>query len=329
MPNSHYVKLNRKNNTLMAMTKKGSNPPGNGWFRVFIDKCIGAACGLNLSRKPVSLTIAHVTDMHLRTEDALMKVRCEEGIAAFKESLLSQNVDYILDTGDSLDGTVGLDTFAKQSALYNNLWGDIDIPRYTAIGNHDNRGNTKADLRTLFGIPANYYYQDLDDKWRVIVLDSTTNGTGTQNPYLLGATQTSWLADTLAASADKYVIIMTHVPILSVAGMRWYIYGGANPVVSGTWNLTVDQHVDVYGILELFRTNPCVKLALSGHEHVYDDCLSGADKNNVRFICNGAVGINWWQEDYPNAYRHTYQERGYGIIKLYSDGTVENNVIYF
>ncbi len=314
----------------MAMTKKGLNPPGNGWFRVFLDKCVGAACGgLNLTRKSVSFTVAHVTDMHLRTEDALQKVRCEEGIAALKASLLSQDIDYILDTGDCLDGTAGADTFAKQSAVYNQLWSDIDIPRYTIFGNHDNRGNTKSQLRTLFGMPSDYYYVDLGDKWRVIALDSTTNGTGTQSPYKLGTTQTTWLSDTLAASADKHVVILTHVPILSVAGMRWYIYGGANPVTTGTWNLTVDQHVDVYAILELFRANPCVKVALSGHEHVYDDCLSGADGNNVRFICNGAVGINWWSEDYPNSYRHTYQERGYSIIKFYNDGTVENNVIHF
>jgi len=322
------VKFDRKTGSLTTFSKKGSKPPGDGWIKVFIERCIGACTGFSLSKKGVSFTAAHVTDCHFRS-DSFYGPSCATESQVFKQSLLEQNFDYILDTGDCLDGTVPGDTFASQSAVYNGIWGDIDTPRITAIGNHDNRGNTKANLRTLFGMPDNYYYQDIGSKWRIVVLDSTTNGTGTQNPYLLGTTQTTWLSNLLAQSADKYVCIMSHVPILSVAAMKWYIYGGSNPVLTNTWNLTVDQHVDTFGIQELFRANPCVKVCLSGHEHVYDDCTVNYNGNDVRFICNGAVAINWWQDITPASFRHTYQNRGYSIMRFYEDGTVSNNLIYY
>ncbi|WP_310586922.1 hypothetical protein [Dyadobacter aurulentus] len=49
--------------------------------------------------------------------------------------------------------------------------------------------------------------------------------------------------------------------------------------------------------------------------------------NNVHYYCNGAMSGYWWGKgDEHSAGPYYYQETapGYAILKLYEDGTVEN-----
>jgi predicted phosphodiesterase len=257
-----------------------------------------------LKQRQPSFTAAHITDIHLKPFGT-----CLARLPIFKASLQGQNIDYILNTGDSLDWPTNSDLTQLASFV-----ADMNAikPMIAARGNHDG-GATNVQL----GMPtSNYFYQDIGTKWRIIVLYSQGGGN-----YSLGTTQMAWLSDLLGKSSDKNVCIMSHVPICGVAGMIWYTFG-VNPVVAGTWNPTVDQHNDISAIVELFRNNPCVKVALSGHQHIYDDTVY----QGVRYLCGGAVCADWWN---TTNYHEKYNHAGYRMIKFYDDGSVTYENIYY
>lgn len=284
-----------------------------------------------LAIKEPELRVVWITDHHARTDRPYMLTRTPVLTAAIN----SETYDFVIDSGDALEGGTGggtRGTDVEQTALYTDFTDTLDggngsgipVPRYNAIGNHDiyPPGFSLATSVPLLGMPAAYYFVD-QGSWRFIFLNSfETNGLNV--PYVLGTTQTTWLTDTLAASTDKNVCIVSHIPIIGISNQLWYfINGNINPALTNTWNPTVDQHGDVLGLINIIQANPCVKICLSGHTHGYDECTYPAF--GVRAMCGGSTSGFYWNVSHEWAENYA----GFNRMKFFADGKVEREIVYY
>ncbi len=255
----------------------------------------------DISNRAISFQAVHITDIHVKDQNATYVSR----IAALKAKIANHSIDYILNTGDTADSAP-----TSADAEVEDLVADLTAikPMITARGNHDG-SVTNAQL----GMPVdNWYYQDITGTdWRVIVLYSQGGGN-----YSLGATQTTWLTDTLAASTSKYVILMSHVPFCSVAALMWYLRN------SQAWGNTTDYHSDAKEILDIVKANPNIKVCLSGHEHTIDR----VEHEGVVYLCSGAVSANWWGD---NTYTEKGYPAGYRLIDFYNNGTIKEKFLTY
>jgi 3',5'-cyclic-AMP phosphodiesterase len=267
------------------------------------------------------LRIAHLTDIHVQPQRA-----GGEGMAAALRHAQQQKPDLILNGGDAVYDVFDApsDDRVKQQA---ELWKaicrvELSVEMLHCIGNHDVlHGKTAADTiepkkwpRDLFGLPERYYSVDRGG-WHLVILDSTYVVGGVYKAYLDDA-QYDWLARDLANTpADRPVLVVTHIPILTVTS---FLDGEnektGNWVVPGAW-----MHLDARRFKDLFRKHPNVKLCLSGHEHLVDRC----EYLGVTYICDGAVCAGWWKGPYQEC------EYGYGLIDLYPDGTFEHQYVTY
>jgi hypothetical protein len=73
------------------------------------------------------------------------------------------------------------------------------------------------------------------------------------------------------------------------------------------------------GVLEreVFKQNPHVKIALSGHMHMVDR----VDYLGVSYLCGGAISGNWWKGD-----RFEFKP-GYRVLDLADDGTFTSEYV--
>ena len=108
---------------------------------------------------------------------------------------------------------------------------------------------------------------------------------------------------------------MSHIPILSTSA---YFFGEnertGNWHVPGAW-----MHIDSRRIKDLFAQHPTVVACLSGHMHMVDRM----NYQGVRYYGNGAGCGNWWTGPMQGV------GNGYGIVELFSDGTVTNQYVEF
>jgi len=269
--------------------------------------------------KRPSFSIAHITDIHIKNN-----ATCISRLPVLKSSITLKSPNYIIASGDLVDSQAG---DATQISMLGTLLTDLKsiVPTYTARGNHD-----CALTNVQMSMPANYYYFDIN-KWRFIVLFSQqaayedAGNTYTINAdWRYGATQIAWLSNLLSSTpADMFVCVVTHVPIVGVGAMLWWInYYATNPVNSGTWNPTVDQMKDVYTVMELFRQYPNVKLSISGHEHI----ASEEKYLGVTYLNSGAVCANWWND---TSYKEKNNPAGYRMINFFDDGTFTQEFITY
>lgn len=254
----------------------------------------------NVSNRKISFKAAHITDIHIKDAQVAWQTR----FPIFMNKLLNHDIDYVLNTGDTADNSSN-----TADATVEDFVADVNavFPMITTRGNHDG-SVTNAQL----DMPSNYYYVDINSKWRVIVLHSQGGGN-----YSLGATQTTWLTDTLTATpSTQYVCIMSHVPFCSVAALMWYLRNGQG------WSNTVDYHSDARAILDIVKLYPNIKVCLSGHEHTIDR----VDHEGVVYLNSGAVSADWWNTS-------NYQEKGYPagyrLIDFYDDGTIREQFLTY
>jgi len=259
----------------------------------------------NAAPKPV-LVVAQITDAHLRSEfDAPARFR-----AALRH--LRKNypeVSMVINTGDSVDGVKNHDdAVAKWGFWKAGIEGELrGIPVYSVLGNHDIEGPANDPLCgkdgacRQFNMPSRYYSFDRDG-WHFVMLDG--NGFGGDKE------QMAWLEKELNTKAP--VAVVSHQPIFSVGAALHYPGD-----FIGNWK----------GLMALFVKYPNVKLSLSGHVHLFDK----AWYNGVSYVCGGALSGYWWElknsHDGKGAYHET--RPGYGIAKLYADGSSEYEYVKF
>jgi 3',5'-cyclic AMP phosphodiesterase CpdA len=264
-------------------------------------------------KKPV-LTVAHITDVHIREGD--------DAPERFKKCLnhiiQKHQPDFFLNGGDSINDASYDDVVRAQVTAQWAIWDECIkvIDRYelkSCIGNHDTwwKAPTKDD--EMYGkayvvkrlkIPGRYYSFSKAG-WHFIILD------GNNSKISLDEEQFNWLEQELKnLKPGTPTLLMSHYPIL---GTTQVLVGGG--------------HADCKKLKDLFYKNrDKVKICLSGHNHLSDN----TSYNGVRYCCNGAMSGFWWgkgdaESVGPGYYLET--PPGYAILKMYADGTVENEYI--
>lgn len=264
------------------------------------------------NKKPV-LTIAHITDVHIRDQD-----NAPERAARYFAAMLKTNrLDFILNGGDSIfDASydnVTREMVTSQWALWDKFISATNLEVYSCIGNHDAWWKAPSKQDEMYGIPyvvkrlkmpARYYSFDRNG-WHFIILDGNNAG------IKLDEEQMQWLINDLnKLPANTPVLVMSHYPILS-STCAWS--GG--------------QHGDYKELKALFyKHKDKVKISLSGHQHLLD----AVEYNGVSYFCNGSLSGFWWGDgDKESAGKYYYQETppGYALLKLYADGSVENEYV--
>ncbi|WP_316834173.1 metallophosphoesterase family protein [Pedobacter nutrimenti] len=267
--------------------------------------------GENKKGKKLALTVAHITDVHIREgDDAPARFK-----SCLKEILAKHKPDFFLNGGDSIHDasydSVIRDQVTKQWAIWDDCTAMLSkYEVYGCIGNHDPWWKAPSKEDEMYGknyvvkrlkIP-NRYYSFTKKNWHFMVLD------GNNSNISLDPEQFSWLEQELekVPSGDS-VLLMSHYPIL---GTTQVLVGGG--------------HSDCKKLKDLFyKHHGKVRVCLSGHNHLSDH----TSYNDVLYCCNGSMSGYWWEKgDKESAGPGYYLETppGYAILKLYTDGTVEN-----
>ncbi|CAN5306851.1 metallophosphoesterase [soil metagenome] len=280
-------------------------------------------------RKKV-LTVAHITDIHVKPTPV-----AEAGMRACLKHInaRAERPDVIFNGGDLIMDALG--ATAEKTQIQWDLAKKILSEENTiqiehCIGNHDIWGWHKEDAKTTGSEPlygkawvlkelnlANRYRSFDRAGWHFIVLDSVQDrGDGGYKP-VIDEEQFAWLEKDLAATDPNTPIAMlSHVPIMGVGP---YFFK-EEIVVNYQFNVIgALMHQDVHRLKTLFFQHKNIRLCLSGHVHLLDDCTY----NGIRYISNGAVCGNWWSGDFHET------KPGYAIVTLYDDGTADNEYIAY
>lgn len=276
-----------------------------------------------------AIRLAHMTDMHIQPER-----KADQGVAACLKHLQAQKdkPELILCGGDTVMDSFDADESRTRTQwdIWKRVWKDeAGVPANFAIGNHDIWGWNKKKSKTT-GSEAMYgkkwvldvFGRDKPwtsfDKagWHFIILDSTQHENDGYVAYL-DDEQYAWLENDLKATKpDTPTLILTHIPILSIAALA----GGEGNTKDKKWQFGGGLlHLDAVKLKKLFYKHPNVKLCLSGHLHLVDRC----EYLGVNYLCNGAVSGGWWRG------AHQECEPGYALLDLYDDGTFENRYVTY
>ncbi len=266
--------------------------------------------------------LAHLTDVHVQPEragfDGLLACLRHANAQADKPDLLLTGGDLVMDSYDAVQARTQL-----QWDLWTKAFKD-ECPVHVehCLGNHDIWGWNKSKSQTtgaeakwgkkwamdVLGLASPYRSFDRGN-WRVIVLDSVQQGEGDGYIGKLGDEQTAWLDSELSAAQGKHVLVLSHIPILSVSALAF-----DSNVDNKNWTLPgSNMMIDARTIIKLFRKHGNVRLCLSGHIHLLDRC----EYEGVWYICGGAVSGAWWQGKKDRC------DEGYGLVNLYDDGSFD------
>jgi Icc protein len=282
------------------------------------------------------LRFAHPTDIHVQPE-----LRGGEGMAAcFRHMMGLKDPPSLIITG----GDLPMDSASTPEArartewdLFKKVLADTvprTMPMQHVIGNHDIFGRDKDKSKATgqekvygrrwfmdnFGYERTYRSFD-SAGWHFVILDSIhLNDEGKDFVGRIAGEQLDWLKQDLAATpAATPIVILTHVPIMSVANYfdqdddQWKTDGPKLEIKSSR------MHADCRELDALFGKYPNIKLCLSGHLHLLDRCVY----NGITHICDGAVSGAKWR----GPKRQTVE--GYGLIDLFADGTFKHEYVPF
>ena len=280
----------------------------------------------NSPNKTGKFRFAFLSDIHIKQE-----IVAETGMAkAFHHvQSLKPKVDFIINGGDCIWDALEADkqkTQAQWDLYHSILKKENSLPIYHCIGNHDVWGwfikDNKPEADKLYGkqwavetlkLPGRYY-SFVKNKWLFIILDSTQiNPEGGYIAYI-DPQQLQWLQQQLEQSKDKFVCIVSHIPILSICAGLFFNKTETNGDLKIQRNL---MHTDFIPLKKIFTAYPNIKLCLSGHIHLQDEL----DYLGVKYYCNGAVSGNWW--------KGSFQEfaPAYAVIEVFDDGSATRNMM--
>ena len=174
---------------------------------------------------PSSIKFTYFTDAHCygktkdKSEAVELNWRCTKPIEEIGERLASSGSEFILEGGDLVDGR---DKRSKEDFLaIRRIFGQMNLPFYQVIGNHEIRGFEKREWLEMTGNQSSYYYFDIRE-YRFVVLDGNfflENGEIKDTypgrefyPGLINSRQMRWLRKTLALSQNRKVVVFLHQP---------------------------------------------------------------------------------------------------------------------
>ncbi|MEN8254747.1 MAG: metallophosphoesterase [Verrucomicrobiota bacterium] len=270
---------------------------------------------------------AHFTDMHIGPES-----NSATGLAAALRHMQSLNdkPEMLITGGDIVSEAMGATEKSanEQYALVEKVFEEeCHIPVRHCLGNHDVWGQYKESKATgkerlwgkklpmaVLGLDERYYSFD-QGNWRFVVLDSIFLTPGYYKGQL-DDEQFEWLEKELAKATDRHVVVVSHIPILSVAAY----FLGSDAEKSGDWKVPGHwMHIDSRRITNLFAKHPNVKLCISGHMHMVDR----VEYKGTTYICDGSISGNWWKGS-----NRGFSE-GYGVFDLHADGTFAHEYTTF
>lgn len=277
------------------------------------------------------LRIAHLTDIHVQPEREASRglAACFAHVQAPGDALPGGPPDLVITGGDTVMDAMDADE--ARTRLQWDLWRKVradhcSLEVKSVLGNHDVWGWGKSKAKTTGDEPlyGKRYaceqfgralpYESFDrGGWHIVLLDSTFPH---EESYVgrLDDAQFDWLARDLAAvPATTPVLVVSHIPILSVYPLAT---GAANVEKNGRPGFQVSGqlvHTDHARLQALFAKHRNVKACLSGHLHV----VERVEHAGVRYFCNGAVSSGWWRG------LHRDTDFGYAAVDLFADGTVE------
>ncbi len=277
---------------------------------------------------PRTLRLAHITDIHVQPARGAV-----EGMTAALRHVqaLDDPPQLIINGGDAVMDTLASDV--ARTDLQWKLWHSVlreecSLPLEHCIGNHDvwgwdkqHSGTTGTEAgwgkqRALDELNLSKSYRSFDQAgWHFVVLDSVFPDAEDTYIARLDDEQFAWLADDLAAcDANTPVVVVSHIPILSVAYIEFSRELAAKP--SRRRGAT---HTDAKRIVDLFKKHPNVKLCISGHLHL----LERLEYSGVTYICSGAVSGYWWKGD------HATTDEGYSVIDLHENGSFAQHYVAY
>ncbi len=277
--------------------------------------------------KKSAIRFAHLTDIHLKPG-----IVPETGMAkAFQHAQsLKPGVEFIINGGDSIMDSLEADKAKTQTQwdlFHSILKKENSLPIYHCIGNHDIWGwfikEDKPEADTLYGknwvmqtLAMQRFYSFTKGNWHFIVLDSTQlNPAGGYIAYL-DDEQLDWLKQELERSKDKFICIISHIPILSICAGLFFNKTEANGDLKIQRNL---MHTDFIALKKIFLNYPNIKCCISGHIHLQDE----VEYVGIKYFCNGAVSGNWWGGAFQEF------DPAYAVMELYNDGNVKRTIVKY
>ncbi|GAB2825956.1 metallophosphoesterase family protein [Ferruginibacter profundus] len=275
-------------------------------------------------KKKKKFTAAFISDIHVKPSAV-----AEAGMAKALQHVNRLQPDLIINGGDCIMDALAADKekTAAQWNLYNKiLQAENKLPIKYCIGNHDIWGwQLKDAIKTdpLYGKGwwlqqtgyAKTYYSFTQNNWHFIFLDSVQENKGGYIA-LLDEEQFSWLENELNNNKEKFICIISHIPIMSFCSAMFF----KDMLPDGDWKLSrALLHTDTRKIKDLFKKYTNIKTCLSGHVHLQDE----VEYLGIKYYCNGAVSGNWWGgafQDFAPAF---------AMFDFFADGSVERKMIEY
>jgi 3',5'-cyclic-AMP phosphodiesterase len=276
--------------------------------------------------KKKKFTAAFISDIHIKPSDV-----AEAGMRKALQHInqLKQQPDFIINGGDSIMDALAADKESTkiQWDLFNKIiQAENKLPVKNCIGNHDIWGwQIKEDVKTdpLYGKAwwlqqtgyAKTYYSYTHHNWHFIFLDSVQENNGGYIA-LLDDEQFNWLKNELSNNKEKFICIVSHIPIMSFCSAMFF----KDMLPNGDWKLSrALLHTDTRKLKDLFKKHPNIKTCLSGHIHLQDE----VNYLGIKYYCNGAISGNWWNgafQDFAPAY---------ALFDFNNDGTIERKIVEY
>ena len=207
---------------------------------------------------PSLLKIGFVTDWEYGTRKKLKHKLPAQALPELQNAVTYLNEvfhpDIVVGGGDYIESSsVKPESAKKQLAAVDAIFQTLSAPRVYALGNHDMRSLTKAEIREILGIEENHAIRDIGD-WRIVVLDTNFNEDGSdrgQKSYVTGFVsdeERAWLTEAL--QTERPVLVFAHhSPVKS-------------PSLNGAFSVNITNDVSVREILE---RSGVVMAVISGH----------------------------------------------------------------
>lgn len=231
-----------------------------------------------------------MTDIHVCTER-----NADLGLQQAIDTINKLAPDFVITGGDNIMDALGQTQGRADSLyqLYTDIMKNLQMPVHHGMGNHEVFGlYTESGVdpsHELYGKKmyenrlAKPYYSFDEKNWHFIMLDPI--GFTEDRRYFghIDSVQVEWLkADLAATGTEKPVVVVTHIPLISIGSQ--IMEGPTKPLSKGS---VVTNANDIRKILEQYN----VKLVLQGHLHFLED----VEYNGIHYITGGAVSSQWWQ----------------------------------
>jgi len=204
------------------------------------------------------------------------------------------NPDFVITGGDLIMDALG-QSFGRADSLYDlyqGMIGELKMPVYNSIGNHEiygiykESGANKAHPEygeKMFETRLGKSYYSFDHKgWKFMIINSIEDTK--KNSYIgwIDSTQMEWVRKELERTPKETpIVISTHIPFITAFEQRYY-----GSTLSNDSSLVVANSKD---LLDLFKDHN-LRLVLQGHLHTIEDIYI----DGIHFITAGAVCGAWW-----------------------------------